>query len=591
MRGIPQSYARPPYDFNYKLMASNLPIGVPNYELQNLFGAFGECKISIRNYEITRLATALISFESPDAAKKAKDELNFRMVGGREMLLSTFDRSYLNNLKGNVFVKNIPAAVTQKALYDLFKPFGEIFSCKIPQDYAGKSKGFGYVQFKEQEHANDAIAKLNGHSLDGKSLIVQAYKQGERKGKDPKLFNNLYVKSLPSSVTDRVALDNLFSKFGERTSVGIYQKELNGKVGFYGFVNFAKSEDAAAAVNEMHNKIIDGTQLYVAKFLTKDQREREKNKLKIESRNKSRKFTLHVKSVTGEPLTEALLKAELEQFGEIKQYSIIKRKNNEGEEVGLAVGFVVFGREEDAAKAVKEYTKTGVLQINLLEGKDQRNEKNRHDFGSNQGMEYGSMPYMGPRPMMRPQYPRTYRQQGRPRPRGMGRPPRQFMPGMEMMPYPQVMMMPYQQGRMPMNPMMNQMAQMSGMNPMGGMPPMGGMIPMPYGPMPGHPQMRPVYPMPGMMPDRPQMIQPPMAQPTNEGMPSEEPADIKQIYGERLYPRVKERVESEATAGKITGMFLELDNQSIEDLLSSEERLITKIEEAKDLLAKQDSNE
>jgi polyadenylate-binding protein len=183
----------------------------------------------------------------------------------------------------------------------------------------------------------------------------------------------------------------LFNEFGGKTSVGIFSQEYKGKVGYYGFVNFANPEDAARAVAAMNNKVVNGSTLFVTRALTKDQREREKIKRKIELRNQSRKFTLHIKSTKGEPLTEEMIKSELSPFGEIKSVAVQKSKALDGTETNTAIGYVVFTRSENAERAANEYRKEGPIMVNLLEGKEQRREKMKHMLNIGR-IEYGSIP-------------------------------------------------------------------------------------------------------------------------------------------------------------------------------------------------------
>ncbi|MDR3736456.1 MAG: hypothetical protein P4L10_13085 [Acidobacteriaceae bacterium] len=272
------------------------------------------------------------------------------MVDGREMLVVPFDRNMVKATKANLFVKNLVPTATNKSLFDLFHPFGDIFSVRLAQDYKGSSKGYGYVQFRNAEDAVKAIDAMNGKEIEGKKLAVDVYKLTERREKMAQGFTNVFIKNLPSDVTNKEALDALFSKFGPRTSVGIFPKQFNEKTGYYGFVNFAKPEDAAKAVTEMNDKEVSGTKLYVSKALSRDQREREKIRKKMELRSQSRKFTLHVKSAKGEPLLEAAVQQELAQFGEIKSIYVQKSKSPEGLDVNTAIGYVVFARSEDAEK-------------------------------------------------------------------------------------------------------------------------------------------------------------------------------------------------------------------------------------------------
>ena len=266
------------------------------------------------------------------------------------MLVVPYDRMQVKSTKTNVFIKNLGPNVSNKFLYDLFKLYGEIFSVKLAQDYKGNSKGYGYVQYRNPEDSIKAINDMNGKEIDGRKLTVAPYKITERRDLSTQSYTNVFVKNLPPEVTTKAALDALFAEFGPRTSVGIFPKQLGDKMGYYGFVNFEKPEDAAKAVTGLNDKEISGVKLYVAKALTKDQRERERIRHKMELRSQSRKFTLHVKLKKGEPLDEALVRQELSPFGEIKSVSIQKSKNTEGQEIGSAIGYVVFAQTEEAER-------------------------------------------------------------------------------------------------------------------------------------------------------------------------------------------------------------------------------------------------
>ena len=71
-----------------------------------------------------------------------------------------------------VYVGNLPWSVTDMDLLDLFKPFGSVDSAQVVTDKdSGRSRGFGFVEMAAQ-HAGEAIAKLNGHTVDSRELRV-----------------------------------------------------------------------------------------------------------------------------------------------------------------------------------------------------------------------------------------------------------------------------------------------------------------------------------------------------------------------------------------------------------------------------------
>lgn len=73
----------------------------------------------------------------------------------------------------NLFVTNINRTVKEDALKALFSEFGQVTSVKIIGDkYTGESKGFGFVEMVNDNHALDAIRKLTNAEFFGRKLIV-----------------------------------------------------------------------------------------------------------------------------------------------------------------------------------------------------------------------------------------------------------------------------------------------------------------------------------------------------------------------------------------------------------------------------------
>lgn len=56
-------------------------------------------------------------------------------------------------LFNNLYVKSFPDGWTSEDLNKMFEPFGEILSASVMVDNEGKSKGFGFVCFKDPASA------------------------------------------------------------------------------------------------------------------------------------------------------------------------------------------------------------------------------------------------------------------------------------------------------------------------------------------------------------------------------------------------------------------------------------------------------
>ena len=72
-----------------------------------------------------------------------------------------------------LFVGNLPFAVTDFELEDLFKGYGEVTSAKVIVDRrTGRSRGYGFVEMGTEDLAQQAIEALNGTELKGRPINV-----------------------------------------------------------------------------------------------------------------------------------------------------------------------------------------------------------------------------------------------------------------------------------------------------------------------------------------------------------------------------------------------------------------------------------
>ena len=89
---------------------------------------------------------------------------HIRNIDGRQIVISRKkDTDFDGN--ANILVRNLPKEYSQDQLNELFKEFGEIYSCKLDINSDGSSKMQGYVQFKLPDSAQSAITKFNGFKV------------------------------------------------------------------------------------------------------------------------------------------------------------------------------------------------------------------------------------------------------------------------------------------------------------------------------------------------------------------------------------------------------------------------------------------
>jgi len=80
-----------------------------------------------------------------------------------------------------LYVGNLDYTVTEQDLQTLFSEHGEILSTTIIKDrYSGRSKGFGFVEFANNEDAQKAKQAVNGQDLKGRALRVDDAREQRR---------------------------------------------------------------------------------------------------------------------------------------------------------------------------------------------------------------------------------------------------------------------------------------------------------------------------------------------------------------------------------------------------------------------------
>ncbi|MBU1129071.1 MAG: RNA-binding protein [Nanoarchaeota archaeon] len=75
------------------------------------------------------------------------------------------------------YVGNLPFTVDDAGLKKIFESYGEIEEATVIKDkFSGRSKGFGFVTFKDDAAAKKAIAEMNEKEVEGRNLVVNEAK-------------------------------------------------------------------------------------------------------------------------------------------------------------------------------------------------------------------------------------------------------------------------------------------------------------------------------------------------------------------------------------------------------------------------------
>ncbi|OWM82476.1 polyadenylate-binding protein 7 [Punica granatum] len=584
-----------------------------------LFEAFTEFK-SLSSVRVCRdsssgrsLCYGYVNFLSPQDAMNAIESKNHTLLNGKfiRVAWSCRDPDARRTGKGNIFVKNLSDSVDNVGLQELFKPFGNILSCKVVTSEDGKSKGYGFVQFDSDESATAAMEKLNGSDAGGKQIYVAKFvKRSDRVlSRANAIYTNLYVKNLDPDVTEEV-LREKFSDFGKITSLVIVKNE-NGISRGFGFVNFESPDDAKQATETMNGSQLGLKVLYVSRAQKRAERDeilrRQFEEKRKESILKYKDSNVYVKNIDDD-VSDEELREHFSQCGSITSAKIMR--DDKG--ISKGFGFICFSHPEEASRAVNSFHgfmfHRKPLYVAIAQRKQDRQAQLQLHYSQRMAGLSGASPavipggypsyyYTGPSGLISqaPSRPGLmYQPIGlRPAWRGNGLPPPPG-PGFPTASLP----IPHtpQEGR-------HNRGRMNGhMIPQGGAP---SAMYIPHLQQPTQPvaplkdphlqrvgQHRYVPSGRSREMNKGSGVVPSGSDPAGAGPPGTEmlssllaaasPEQQKQILGERLYPLVQKNKPD--LVAKITGMLLEMDNSELLLLLESPESLAAKVEEAVQVL-------
>lgn len=594
------------------------------YEKFSTVGPVLSIRVCRDNASRLSLGYAYVNFQQPGDAERALDTMNFDVLQGKPMRImwSQRDPATRRSGAGNIFIKNLDKVIDNKSIFDTFSLFGNILSCKVAVDDEGNSKGYGFVHFETEESALKAIAKVNGMLLNGKKVFVGKFQPRAARLKDlgetAKRFTNVFVKNFGENL-DEEKLEKIFSKYGKITSCAIMTDAEKKSKGF-GFVAFANPEDAEVAVNEMHDSVLEGTELklFVCRAQKKSERQAElKRKYDLQKVERMQRYSgvnLYVKNLD-ETVDDDALRKHFETFGKITSVKVMTDENKRSK----GFGFVCFENPDEATKAVTEMNSkmlgTKPLYVAIAQRKEDRRAQlasqymqrlasmRLHNGGmggtmytAGQGGYFVSNQIPAQRGFAGPvgagnnvripgnqwrggqsQYnPTGYMMssggvyQNRPRPAGAaaGARPQQFPAGN------------VQGGARGAPPQQRIPPVVSGQPQVASQRPQIGGRPAPTGAKPGAPVMY------QQQAPRSQGIVIGGQEPLTTHMLSQAaPQEQKQLLGERIYALIDKMYPNHKNAGKITGMILEIDNSELLMMLQDQELFRQRVDEADAVLA------
>jgi len=189
-------------------------------------------------------------------------------------------------------------------------------------------------------------------------------------------YTNLYVKNIDPEVTLE-GFREMFEAYGTITSAVIQTDEDGLNKGF-GFVNFETHDQAAKAVEALHDNEINGKKLFVARAQKKQEREEELRRsfeaAKMEKLSKWQAVNLYVKNIDDD-MDDDKLRAEFEPFGTITSAKIMRDEKSHSK----GFGFVCYSSPDEATKAIAEMNNKMIgnkpLYVSLAQRRDVRRQQ------------------------------------------------------------------------------------------------------------------------------------------------------------------------------------------------------------------------
>ncbi|KAJ9163824.1 hypothetical protein P3X46_023453 [Hevea brasiliensis] len=186
-----EGFVEPPEDA--KIFVGNLPYDVDSEKLAMLFEQAGTVEIAevIYNRETdSSRGFGFVTMSTVEEAEQAVETFHRYDLNGRLLTVNKAaprgsrperpPRVYESACR--IYVGNLPWDVDDARLEQVFSEHGKVVDARVVYDReTGRSRGFGFVTMSTETELNDAIAALDGRSLDGRAIRVNVAEQRPRR--------------------------------------------------------------------------------------------------------------------------------------------------------------------------------------------------------------------------------------------------------------------------------------------------------------------------------------------------------------------------------------------------------------------------
>ncbi|KAK6150250.1 hypothetical protein DH2020_017775 [Rehmannia glutinosa] len=146
-----------------------------------------EVKKHLKKGKNVSMGFGFIEFDCVDTAVNVCKDLQGTVLDGHALILQlchakkdeVVSKKIENDRSSTkLIVRNVAFEATEKDLRQLFSPFGQIKSLRLPMRF-GNHRGFAFVEYVTKQEARNALEALSNTHLYGRHLVLERAKEGE----------------------------------------------------------------------------------------------------------------------------------------------------------------------------------------------------------------------------------------------------------------------------------------------------------------------------------------------------------------------------------------------------------------------------
>ncbi|KAK7301425.1 hypothetical protein RJT34_12289 [Clitoria ternatea] len=144
-------------------------------------------KKHLQNGKNVSMGFGFVEFDSLETATNVCHDLQGTVLDNHALILQLChvknDRQIQETVEKDksstkLLVRNVAFEATEKELRQLFSPFGQIKSLRLPMKF-GSHRGFAFVEYVTQQEAQNAFKALSSTHFYGRHLVIERAKAGE----------------------------------------------------------------------------------------------------------------------------------------------------------------------------------------------------------------------------------------------------------------------------------------------------------------------------------------------------------------------------------------------------------------------------